>query len=211
VRLAPEGYRLIAIAGIATVLALLYGARPLALVGLVLTLLLVNFFRDPERLTPPGDHLVTSPADGRVVAVLEDVREERFLKRAGLRRVSIFMSPLDVHVNRVPVDGTVVEVRHRPGRFHAAYLDKSSELNEQNAVVVEDPRGERVLFVQIAGQLARRIVCRLRPGDRVRRGERYGMIMLGSRLDLYLPPQVALSVRPGDRVQAGTSVIGAYP
>ena len=208
-RIAPEGYRFIAGAAAVTLLAWIFGASLLAFLALAATLFLATFFRDPDRLTPPGDHLVTSPADGRVVAVLDGVREDRFLKRE-CRRVSVFMSPLDVHVNRVPVDGTVVEVCHRAGRFHAAFLDKSSELNEQNAVVVEGRNGERVLFVQIAGQLARRIVCRLSPGDRVRRGERYGMIMFGSRLDLYLPMTVALSVKVGDRVAGGTTVIGAY-
>ena len=208
-RIAPEGYRFIAGAAAVTLLAWIFGASLLAFLALAATLFLVSFFRDPDRLTPPGDHLVTSPADGRVVAVLDGVREERFLEHE-CRRVSVFMSPLDVHVNRVPVDGTVVAVCHRAGRFHAAFLDKYSELNEQNAVVVEGRNGERVLFVQIAGQLARRIVCRLSPGDPVRRGERYGMIMFGSRLDLYLPMTVALSVKVGDRVAGGTTVIGAY-
>lgn len=209
-RFAREGYGHIAVVAVVTGVACLLGWGIVATVALVATLLLLNFFRDPDRLLPPGSHLVTSPADGKVVAVTGVLREERFLHREA-RRVSIFMSPLDVHVNRVPVDGVVLEVVHRPGRFHAAFLDKASELNEQNAVVVEDTRGERILFVQIAGQLARRIVCRLAPGDTVRRGERYGMIMLGSRLDLYLPPTVRLVVRVGDRVQAGASVIGVYP
>ena len=209
-RFAPEGYRLIGGAAAATLLFAAVGWTVLALLALVLTGLLLNFFRDPDRLTPPGDHLITSPADGKVVAVLDGVREERFLKRE-CRRVSIFMSPLDVHVNRMPIDGTVVDVARRSGQFHAAYLDKASEFNEQTAVLIEDKRGERILVVQIAGQLARRIVCRLRPGDQVHRAERYGMIMLGSRLDLYLPMSVAVSVRVGDRVSAGTSVIGAYP
>lgn len=208
--MAREGYAFIAMAAAITVLATAAGWSILAGLALVATLFLVNFFRDPDRLTPPGDHLVTAPADGKVVAVLDSVREDRFLKR-DCRRVSIFMSPIDVHVNRVPIDGTVVEVVHKSGHFHAAYLDKSSELNEQNAVLLEDARGERVLFVQIAGQLVRRIVCRLRPGDRVHRGERYGMIMFGSRVDLYLPPSIELSVKVGDHVTAATSVIGAYP
>ena len=209
-RLAPEGYRLIGGAAVATLLFVVVGWKVLAVLALALTGFLLNFFRDPDRLTPPGDHLITSPADGKVVAVLEGVREERLLKRE-CRRVSIFMSPLDVHVNRIPIDGTVIDVARRSGQFHAAYLDKASEFNEQTAVLLEDRRGERILFVQIAGQLARRIVCRLRPGDQVHRAERYGMIMVGSRLDLSLPMAVAVSVRVGDRVSAGTSVIGAYP
>lgn len=209
-RLAREGYRLIGAAAALTLLLALIGWTALALVALALTLFFVNFFRDPDRLTPPGDHLVTSPADGRVVAVLDGVREERLLKRE-CRRVSIFMSPLDVHVNRIPVDGTVIDVARRSGQFHAAYLDKASEFNEQTAVMLEDRRGERIVFVQIAGQLARRIICRLRPGDQVHRAERYGMITFGSRLDLYLPMGVEVRVRVGDRVAAGTTVIGAYP
>jgi len=209
-RFAREGYGQIAAAAAVTAVAYLLGWGIVAWIAFGVTLLLLNFFRDPDRLFPPGEHLVTSPADGKVVAIADALCEERFLHREA-RRVSIFMSPLDVHVNRIPVDGVVIEVVHRPGRFHAAFLDKASEFNEQTAVVVEDTRGERLLSVQIAGQLARRIVCRLKPGDRVRRGERYGMIMLGSRLDLYLPPSVRLSVRVGDRVQAGSTVIGAYP
>ncbi|MBI3767783.1 MAG: phosphatidylserine decarboxylase family protein [Deltaproteobacteria bacterium] len=208
-RLAREGYRLIGGAAAVTLLAALAGWTAVALLALLLTLFFVNFFRDPDRLTPPGDHLITAPADGKVVAVLDGVREERFLK-GECRRVSIFMSPLDVHVNRIPIDGTIVDVARRSGQFYAAYLDKASEFNEQTAVLLEDKRGERILFVQIAGQLARRIICRLRPGDRVHRAERYGMITFGSRLDLYLPTKVEVSVRVGDRVSAGTSVIGAY-
>ncbi len=193
-----------------SVLALASGPWWLAVPLLVLTGLVVNFFRDPERVVPVGEQLVTSPADGKVVAIAEQLAETRFLGKA-CTRVSIFMSPLNVHVNRAPVDGTVVAVEHSEGRFHAAFLDKASEDNERNAVVVEDPRGERVLFVQIAGQLARRIVCNVAPGDRVRRGDRYGMIMFGSRLDLYLPEMVKLTVAIGDRVKAGETIIGSYP
>jgi phosphatidylserine decarboxylase len=209
VRLASEGRRYIVIGLIVTTLAAYYAAWPVAAVAGVLTLFFLNFFRDPDRVTPPGDALVTSPADGKVVAVLDDVEESRFLHQK-CQRVSIFMSPLNVHVNRLPVTGRVVAVEHTPGRFHAAYLDKASEFNERNAVVVEDARGERVVFVQIAGQLARRIVCRIAPGEDVRRGDRYGMIMLGSRLDLYLPRGVDIRVKVGEHVAAGTSVIGAY-
>ncbi len=209
-RIAAEGHRLIAAAGAAAALFLLVGWTWLAGIGLALTALLVNFFRDPDRLTPPGGHLVTSPADGKVVAVLDGVRDERLLPGEG-RKVSIFMSPLDVHVNRIPVDGTVVDVVRRSGQFHAAYLDKASEFNEQTAVLIEDARGERFACVQIAGQLARRVICYLRPGDHVHRADRYGMITVGSRLDLYMPMAVTVSVRVGDRVNAGTSVIGAYP
>ena len=208
-RFAREGYTFMAIAVAVSVLALASGPWWIALPLVVLTGLVVIFFRDPERVVPVGEQLLTAPADGKVVAIADRIREERFLQRS-CRRVSIFMSPLNVHVNRIPVDGVVLQVQHSPGQFHAAFLDKASELNEQNAVVVEDGRGERFLFVQIAGQLARRIVCKITVGDRVRRGDRYGMITFGSRLDLYVPEVVKLHVEVGDRVTAGETVIGSY-
>jgi len=208
--LARESYRLIGAAAAVALLGLILGGLIVTIVALALTLFFLNFFRDPDRLTPPGAHLITSPADGKVVAVVGGVREERFL-HGDCRRVSIFMSPLDVHVNRIPVDGTVVDVARKAGQFHAAYLDKASDQNEQTAVLIETDRGDHVLCVQIAGQLARRIICRLRPGERVHRAERYGMITFGSRLDLYLPIAVDVKVRVGDRATAGTTVIGEYP
>jgi len=170
-------------------------------VGLALT---VNFFRDPERAVPPGDHLVVSPADGRVLEVVPE-HEERFLG-GPTTRISIFMSPLDVHVNRNPVSGTVTSVQHTPGRFRAAFAPKASLDNERNAVVLERG-GRRYLMVQIAGALARRIVCRVRPGEQVARGARMGMIMFGSRVDLYLPPEARALVAPGERVQAGSTAV----
>jgi phosphatidylserine decarboxylase len=163
------------------------------------------FFRDPERAAPAGDGLVISPADGRVVAVVPE-REERYL-HALATRVSIFMSPLDVHVNRSPVTGTVRQVQHTEGKFRAAFSDKSSLDNERNAVVLESG-GKRFLMVQIAGALARRIVCHVAPGDRLERGQRFGMIMFGSRVDVFLPPGVQPTVSKGERVRAGLSVLG---
>jgi phosphatidylserine decarboxylase len=176
-----------------------------ALLPLVVgTAFVLWFFRDPERIPPADERLVVSPADGRVLAVAAE-REERYL-HGPATRVSIFMSPLDVHVNRNPVAGSVAMVEHTAGRFRAAFADKASLDNERNAVVLEH-EGRRFLMVQIAGALARRIVCRLAPGDRVRRGERFGMIMFGSRMDLFLPPGVRPRVRPGERVHAGTTVL----
>ena len=163
------------------------------------------FFRDPERTAPADDRVVVSPADGRVVAVVPE-REERYL-HALATRVSIFMSPLDVHVNRSPVTGTVRQVQHTEGKFHAAFSDKSSLDNERNAVVLESG-GKRFLMVQIAGALARRIVCHVGPGDRLERGQRFGMIMFGSRVDVFLPPGVQPTVSKGERVRAGQSVLG---
>ncbi len=180
--------------------------RPAAIVPLLVAVgFCLWFFRDPERAAPPDERLVISPADGRVVAVVPE-REDRFLN-ALTTRVSIFMSPLDVHVNRSPVTGTVRQVQHTAGRFRAAFSDKSSLDNERNAVVLESG-GKRFLMVQIAGALARRIVCHVGPGDRLERGQRFGMIMFGSRVDVFLPPGVQPVVTKGDRVRAGLSALG---
>jgi phosphatidylserine decarboxylase len=190
--------------GAVAVVGILAG-HPLAVAPLVAGLgFLFWFFRDPERTPPPDDRFVLAPADGRVLAVVAE-REERFLA-APATRVSIFMSPLDVHVNRNPVSGTVARVEHTPGRFRAAFADKASLDNERTAVVLESG-GRRYLMVQIAGALARRIVCRLAPGDRVQRGARFGMIMFGSRMDVFLPAGVKPVVRPGDRVYAGVTAL----
>ena len=180
--------------------------HPVAIVPFVLGVAAcVSFFRDPVRTPPDGERLVVSPADGRVLAVVEE-REERYLQ-APTTRVSIFMSPLDVHVNRSPVSGVVERVEHTAGRFRAAFADKASLDNERNALVLTS-NGRRYLLVQVAGALARRIVCHVGPGDHVQRGERFGMIMFGSRVDMFLPVGVKPLVRPGQQVYAGSSVLG---
>ena len=207
---AREGYTYMALAVALGAIAFASAPWWIGVPLIVFAGLVVNFFRDPERAVPDGEHLVTAPADGKIVAITDVITEEKFLQRP-CRRVSIFMSPLNVHVNRIPVDGTVLMVQHSAGKFHAAFLDKASEFNEQNAVVVEDRRGERFLFVQIAGQLARRIICKVDVGAKVVRGDRYGMIMFGSRLDLYVPEVVKLHVAIGDRTAAGETIIGSYP
>jgi phosphatidylserine decarboxylase len=165
------------------------------------------FFRDPERLAPADERLVVAPADGRVLTVGEAAAPQL---GGATTRISIFMSPLDVHVNRHPVSGTIEEVQHTAGKFRAAFGDKASLDNERNALVVRSGH-RRYLVVQIAGAVARRIVCRVRPGDRARRGERFGLIMFGSRVDLFLPDDVRPVVRPGDRVRAGVTVVAEAP
>ena len=183
--------------------------HPVALVPLLLGVgFCLYFFRDPERIPPPGDHLVVSPADGRVLEVVEE-HEARFLD-APVTRVSIFMSPLDVHVNRSPVAGRVTRLQHTAGKFRAAWEDKASLDNERNAMVLEQG-SRRFLVVQIAGFLARRIICRQAVGDVLDRGQAYGVIMFGSRVDLYLPPDVPARVRKGERVVAGETVLGELP
>jgi phosphatidylserine decarboxylase len=172
----------------------------------VVAVLVFWFFRDPERRGPENDRLILSPADGTVVAVRE-VSEDRLLKENALR-VSIFLSIFNVHVNRIPVGGTIRAIAYQPGRFLMAHKDDASSANEQNAVLLETERGEKILFVQIAGWVARRILWWIREGDVVRQGSRYGMIRFGSRVDLYLPLTAKINVKRGDRVRGGLTVIG---
>lgn len=211
-RIAPEGKPLVvglALASVAAgVIALLAGIWVAALPLLVALTLVTWFFRDPERTPPDDPALIVSPADGRVLDVIRV--HEHDLLRAPATRVSIFMSPLDVHVNRSPVEGVIERIRHTRGRFRAAFADKASEDNERTAIVLASG-GRRYLVVQIAGAVARRIVCRRREGERLARGERYGMIMFGSRVDVYLPLDVRVRVAPRTRVRAGTTPIAEVP
>ena len=209
--LAPEGWPFVlGGAAFAVVVYLLWPrGTPLAALGLLLALFSLWFFRNPERTPPPGAGNVVSPADGRIVYAGESP-PGRYAPAAG-KRVSVFMSPFDVHVNRAPVTGRVASVRHHKGTFHVASVDKASLMNEQNGVTIVTPGGRTVTYVQIAGIVARRIVCDLKEGDAVRQGQRVGLIRFGSRLDLYLPAEARLSVAPGDRARAGETVIGVFP
>lgn len=207
---AREGYPWIFGLGIAALVLNAIGFWTLGLLVLLLTLFVAFFFRDPDRDSPQDARLLVSPADGRVVTIEPNVQETRFLHTA-TTRIGIFMSPLNVHVNRVPVSGQVETVQYRPGKFVAAYAPEASEVNEQNAVVIKDAQGRRLLLVQVAGMLARRIVCGLRGGQTVQQGDRYGLIMLGSRVDVYCPPEVRLTVQVGQHITAGETVIGEYP
>jgi len=177
-------------------------------VAVGVALFLLGFFRDPRRTPPADGGAVLAPADGRVVkAALVD--DHRF-HRGPAHQVSIFMSPVDVHVNRNPVGGRVVDVRYHPGRYFRAFAEKASLDNEQNAIILEDARGRRLAFVQIAGFLARRIVCYLKPGMVIERGARCGLIMFGSRVDVFLPPDAQLRVGVGARTRAGETVIAEW-
>ncbi|MEA2624119.1 MAG: phosphatidylserine decarboxylase [Candidatus Binatota bacterium] len=174
--------------------------------ALGLTLFFAWFFRDPDRLVPEEEGAIVAPADGRVVAI-EPRHSAPSWPGVVFQRVSIFMSPLDVHVNRVPASGEVVSVCHSPGRFRAAYLSAASSDNERNEIAVRDAHGHPLAFVQIAGWMARRIVCRLRPGEFVERGARFGMILFGSRMDVYVPESATIRVAIGDRVRGGSDVV----
>lgn len=210
VKFAREGFPLMGAAGVTTLGLNLLDWWWAGLATLAITLFFVWFFRDPDREIPEGEGLVVSPADGVVTAIDAD-RAPEALAGGHFQRVSIFMSPIDVHVNRIPADAEVVSVKHTPGKFLAAYDDRAPLENERNEVVLRDPAGRTFAFVQIAGLMARRIVCHLRPGDRVERGARFGIIMFGSKVDVYLPPEARVRVRVGERVRAGSAVLGEMP
>ena len=206
--IAPEGIPfLLGAAAVAAVLSLVWPRTvPAALFGVLLTVFMGWFFRNPDRTSPSLPGAVISPADGKIVYA-GDNPPGRYFGEPG-KRVSVFMSIFDVHVNRAPVSGRVVSVRYHPGKFLAANVEKASLANEQNGVLLETPDGHRVAYVQIAGLIARRVVCDLAPGDAVRVGQRVGLIRFGSRVDILLPASASLNVRVGDRVRAGESVVG---
>jgi phosphatidylserine decarboxylase len=198
------------LAGVAATLLTALLQNPwLLVVVVILTGWVFWFFRDPERAVPPGERDVVAPADGRVVEIAR-VKEGRFLNEERLR-VSIFLNVFNVHVNRTPAAGVVRQTLYRPGQFVAAQRAAASEVNEQNAVLLELPTGERLVFVQIAGLIARRIVSWVQPGDALGKGERFGMIRFGSRTDLYLPLETDLRVRVGQAVKGAETVMGVLP
>jgi phosphatidylserine decarboxylase len=177
---------------------------PLIAVLLLFLIFTLYFFRDPDRSTPGGENLVISPADGKVI-LIQDVTEDEFL-HGDARQVSIFMSPLNVHVNRFPITGTIGHFKHFPGEYLMAFDDKASLRNERTEIGVERDT-IRVLFKQIAGFIARRIVADLKEGDPAVAGARFGMIKFGSRVDLFLPRSAAIKVKLGDKTVAGETVL----
>lgn len=203
---AKPGHPLIFGCAFATAVFALLGLTVPALLGLGVTICVSGFFRDPHRVVPAEAGAVVSPADGRVI-LAEPVDENPYLE-GRWTKISVFMSVFNVHVNRIPFSGVVRDIIYHPGKFVSANLDKASKNNEQNALIMETDTGLTFGFVQIAGLVARRIICNIRKGDVVHRGQRFGMICFGSRLDIYLPTNARLAVSVGDRVQAGTSVLG---
>jgi phosphatidylserine decarboxylase len=207
-RIAAPGYPLI-LAGVVLIFLGVIGSWSwITLLGAVATGFFAYFFRDPERPIPPGAGVIISPADGKVVRV-DEVAEPEFISGPA-RRVAVFMNVFDVHVNRSPVAGRVVEMHHRPGEYRAAFRADAAARNEQQAVVLRSEDDRPVMVVQIAGLLARRIVPWVKTGQELSRGERLGMICFGSRVDLYLPRESVLQVQVGDRLKAGSSVIGRW-
>ena len=202
-----EGYRFVAIFAAVTAV-LFYLAEPLGWIGVCLTVWCYYFFRDPPRVTPLRDGLMISPADGVVSMIGPAVPpEELELGPAAMTRISVFMNVFNCHVNRLPISGTITKVAYRPGKFLNASLDKASVDNERNALAIRLPDGRDYAVVQIAGLVARRIVCDVKAGQTLRTGERFGMIRFGSRLDIYLPAGVQPQIALGQSTLAGETVL----
>jgi phosphatidylserine decarboxylase len=204
--IAREGYPFILGSALVTVIVAALGLYTLTVLFLAITSFVAFFFRDPERVVPEQQGAMVSPADGKAIEVclspLSDLAEEKILK------ISIFMSVFNVHVNRMPEEGRVTNVTYYPGKFFSANLDKASKDNERNAVSLEMGSGRQLTVVQVAGLSARRIVCRVQEGDHLSRGQRFGLICFGSRLEVYLPQEAVPAVSVGDKVLAGSSVLG---
>jgi phosphatidylserine decarboxylase len=198
VRVASEGWVFVLPVAGATVLSALLGWWGVTGVGLVLTVGVALFFRDPERSIPPSPETIVSPADGRIMAIVSENTQTR--------RISIFLSVWDVHINRAPYGGVVQSIVYTPGKFLAAYRQEASVVNEANTVTIVD-HGREFIVKQIAGVLARRIVCRIRPGDTLEKGQRFGLIRFGSRTDLLLPATAEVAVQVGDVVRGGETIL----
>lgn len=207
--IAKEGWPFILIAlSITAIVFYFNGNVAVRVVFVLLAVFVIAFFRDPERVVPSGNDTLVSPADGKIIKI-ENVFEERLLKSEAVK-ISIFMNVFNVHVNRAPASCKVLKILYNPGKFLSANLDKASLENEQNAVLAESLSGRKFVFNQIAGLIARRIVCRVSEGARLNKGERFGLIRFGSRVDVYLPKGTAVSVKLGDKVTAGVSVIARW-
>lgn len=203
---ARQGAPIIALGlGLAVLLGWLGSRIGVSLAGLF-SLFALAFFRDPERVAPNEKGIILAPADGRVLLVEEQVNGPVVAERA--LKISIFMSVFNCHVNRIPLDGVIGSIDYRPGKFFAAHQSRASGQNEQNILRLNTDRGDPITVVQIAGLIARRIVCWVRPGDRVSAGDRLGLIQFGSRVDLYLPPDTRITLKRGDRTKAGLTVVG---
>ncbi|HEU4685848.1 MAG TPA: phosphatidylserine decarboxylase family protein [Nitrospira sp.] len=203
---AKEGIPFIGAAAGATLLAGSVGWTAVATVTGLTTLFVSWFFRNPSRVIPPGPNLIVAPGDGKVIAIEEEF-EPRYLKDRSIR-LTIFLNVFDVHINRMPCDGIVEDVQYQPGLFMVASNPDATIKNEQNALMIRAAQGAKVLCVQVAGLIARRIVCWVAPKERAVRGERFGLIRFGSRMDTFVPIGSLIRVSVGDRVKGGETILG---
>jgi phosphatidylserine decarboxylase len=206
---AKEGIPFIGAALGVTLLAGWLGWIIATVVAAILTLFVSWFFRNPSRVIPHGPRLVLASGDGKVIAIEEEF-ESRFIKDRSIK-VSIFLNVFDVHINRIPCEGVIEDVQYQPGLFLVASKPDATLRNEQNALMIRTVEGAKVLCVQVAGLIARRIVCWVSPRDRAVLGERFGLIRFGSRMDTFLPLGTTIKVAVGDRVKGGETIVGELP
>ena len=204
--LAKEGIPFVGAAAGLTLLAGWLGWMVVAVGAGILTVFISWFFRNPSRVIPQGSRLVVAPGDGKVIAIEEEF-EPRFIKDRSIR-LTIFLNVFDVHINRIPCEGAIVDVQYQPGLFLVASKPEATLRNEQNSLMIRTVEGAKVLCVQVAGLIARRIVCWISPGDRAICGERFGLIRFGSRMDTFLPVGTAIKVAVGDHVKGGETILG---
>lgn len=202
---AREGYPFMAFFIILTVLTAVFNLFWLSAVSFLLTLFMFYFFRDPDRETPEDQHAFYAPADGKIIVIAEAGEDE--ILKANALKISIFMSPLNVHVNRAPCDGIVKEVKHFSGKFYSAFTDDASTLNEHITMRLDSDMHGSIIVKQIAGAVARRCVCRVAPDTSLKQGERYGIIKFSSRIDIFLPLDAKVKVKLDDKVRAGETVL----
>lgn len=206
--LAREGYPFIAFAAFVTLITAILGYEFLAWPALFITTFVVAFFRDPERMTDAAPEKLISPADGKII-IIDEIFDDVYFQQQMLK-VSIFMNVFNVHVNRIPIDGDVEKIVYQPGQFYSADSKKGALLNERCGVILKTESGDQMAFVQVAGLIARRIVNWLEPSDTVQRGERFGLIRFGSRVDLYIPVSSIVHVKLGQKVKAGQTAIASF-
>ncbi len=205
--IAKSGYPFIALSAFITAVFAVIGFKVFAIISMCVFLFICYFFRDPDRVIPNEEGGLISPADGRIV-YSGDVESCDFLDGKPAYKISIFMSVFNVHVNRIPLSGVITKVLYFPGKFISANFDKASKENEHNAVFIKSCEGREICVVQIAGLIARRIICMVQAKEEVLKGQRFGMICFGSRLDVYLPGDFSCNVAIGDKVKTGTSILG---
>ncbi|MBM9604225.1 phosphatidylserine decarboxylase family protein [Desulfopila inferna] len=201
-----EGYPFIFFFAFTTLIFALVGCSWVAYTGLAVTTFVLCFFRDPERFIPAKEHAVLAPADGKVIYV-EKITDDEYLQQE-VYKISIFMNVFNVHVNRLPLSGTVKKIIYKPGKFHSADSDKAVLYNENCTTILESETGKKIAFVQVAGLIARRIVNWLELEDKAVRGERFGLIRFGSRVDIYLPADTEIAIEKGQKVRGGETIIG---
>ncbi len=202
---AKEGYPFIGFAAFITLVFAALGCVTSTLFAFIATTFTLFFFRDPERFVPYEDEALISPADGKIISI-EEIDDARFTEQR-VQKISVFMNVFNVHVNRMPFTGTVEKIIHRPGKFYSADSSRAELENEYCATILSIGKEKKIAVVQIAGLIARRIVCWLEPGDTLAKGKRFGLIRFGSRVDLYLPEGAEICIKKGDKVRAGETVL----